>query len=256
MAEQRQVEKDGGREVPSPKKAARDAIAFMKAGADEERATSFQRYFKEPVEVYGVEYAALKARRKELADQVQGTWTLDDALLYCEEMLRDPHLEPRSDAFQTVGDYVEEAEAGLLEHIHRWLESFCGNWGLVDNLVPSVLSPLLRKYPELADVVVGWTSSPVVWVRRGSAVAFVNLMDEPVMMDAGYEVALRLQGDGADLIHKAVGWMLREAGKVDRARLEAFLLEQGPRTPRTTLRYALEKFPKEDRKRIMKDTKA
>lgn len=256
MATQRQVEKDGAREAPSPKKAARDAIAFMKAGADEERAASIQRYFKEPVEVYGVEYAALKARRKDVAAEVRGSWTLEDALLYCEEMLKDPHLEARGDAFQTVGDYVDEAEAELLEHIHRWLESFCENWGLVDNLVPSVLSPLLRRYPELVDEVVGWTSSPVVWVRRGSAVAFVNLMDDPVMMDAGYEVALRLQGDGEDLIQKAVGWMLREAGKVDRDRLEAFLLEQGPRTPRTTLRYAIEKFPKEDRKRIMKNTKA
>jgi 3-methyladenine DNA glycosylase AlkD len=81
-------------------------------------------------------------------------------------------------------------------------------------------------------------------------------MDDPAMMDAGYEVALRLQDDGADLIQKAVGWMLREAGKVDRARLEAFLLEQGPRPPRTTLRYAIEKSSKEDRKRIREATKS
>lgn len=243
------------RTVPSPKEAAKEAIAFMKARADEKRAASFQRYFKEPVEAYGVEYAALKARRKEVAAQVGDAWTLDDALLYCEEMLKDAHLEPRGNAFQTVGDFVGEAEPDLLEHIHRWLESFCGNWGLVDNLVPSVLSPLLRKYPELVEEVVEWTSSPIIWVRRGSAVAFVSLMDDPLMVDAGYEVALRLQEDGEDLIQKAVGWMLREAGKVDRARLEAFLLEQGSRTPRTTLRYAIEKFSKEDRKRIMEATK-
>jgi hypothetical protein len=49
--------------------------------------------------------------------------------------------------------------------------------------------------------------------------------------------------------------MLREAGKVDRDRLEAYLLEMGPGLPRTTLRYAIEKFPKEDRKRIMEATK-
>jgi len=256
MARSRKVREDGGGEIPSPKTAAKEAIAFMKAGADEERAASYQRYFKEPVEAYGVEYKALKARRREVAAQVRGTWTLEDALLYCEEMLKDPHLEPRGNAFQTVGDFVEEAGPELLEHIHRWLESFCGNWGLVDNLVPSVLSPLLRKYPDLADAVVGWTSSPVLWVRRGSAVAFVGLMDDPIMMDAGYEVALRLQDDHADLIQKAVGWMLREAGKVDSARLEAFLLEQGPRTPRTTLRYAIEKFSKEDRKRVLEATKA
>lgn len=256
MAKSGNVKQGRGRDVPSPKQAAKDAIAFMKAGADEARAASFQRYFKDPVQVYGVEYAALKARQKEVAAQVRGGWTLDDALLYCEEMLKDPHLEARGNAFQTVGDFVAEAGPELLEHVHRWLESFCGNWGLVDNLVPSILSPLLRSHPELVEVVVGWTSSPVLWVRRGSAVAFVSLMDDPVMMDAGYEVALRLQDDDADLIQKSVGWMLREAGKVDPARLEAFLLEQGPRTPRTTLRYAIEKFSKEDRKRIRNATKS
>jgi 3-methyladenine DNA glycosylase AlkD len=255
MARQGKMKEGAGGTAPTPKQAAREALAFMKANADETRAESFQRYFKEPVEVYGVEYAAQKARRKEVATQVRGVWTLNDALLYSEEMLKDTHLEARGNAFQTVGDFVEEADPDLLKHIHRWLESYCGNWGLVDNLVPSVLSPLLLKYPDLAEEVVGWAASPVIWVRRGSTVAFVSLMDEPAMMDAGYEVALRLQGDDADLIQKAVGWMLREAGKVDRARLEAFLLEQGNRTPRTTLRYAIEKFPKEDRKRIMAATK-
>jgi 3-methyladenine DNA glycosylase AlkD len=256
MAKQAKSREDEGGKVPTPKGAAREALAFMKANADEARAASFQRYFKEPVEAYGVEYAALKARRKEVAARVRGAWTLNDALLYCEEMLKDPNLEPRGNAFQTVGDFVEEAGPELLEQVHRWLESSCGNWGLVDNLVPAVLSPLLQKYPELVGVVLGWTSSPVVWVRRGSAVAFVSLMDDPVMMDAGYEVALRLQEDDADLIQKAVGWMLREAGKVDRTRLETFLLEQGSRTPRTTLRYAIERFPKEDRKRIMEATRS
>lgn len=255
MTKERNVAKKQGKDAPTPKVAAKEALAFMKANADEERAASYQRYFKEPVEVYGVEYADLKARRKEVQAQVQGSWTLADALVYCEEMIKDPTLEARGNAFQTVGDFMDEAGPELLKDIHRWLETTCGNWGLVDNLVPSVLSPLLVKYPELVGEVVGWAESPVLWVRRASAVAFVSLQKEPEMMDAGYDVALRLQEDGEDLIQKAVGWMLREAGKVDRERLETFLLEQGPRTPRTTLRYAIEKFPKEDRKRIMEATK-
>ena len=78
---------------------------------------------------------------------------------------------------------------------------------------------------------------------------------EEAFKDDAYEVATALQGDTEDLTHKAVGWLLREAGKVDRDRLEAYLLKQGPKVPRTTLRYAIEKFPKEDRKRIMAATK-
>ncbi len=81
------------------------------------------------------------------------------------------------------------------------------------------------------------------------------MVAESEFHDPAYDIATRLQGDKEDLIHKAVGWLLREAGKVDRERLEAYLLDQGTRTPRTTLRYAIEKFPKEDRKRIMAATK-
>ena len=154
-----------------------------------------------------------------------------------------------------VGAFVGEAGPELLTPVRRWLETACGNWGSVDGLAPTVLSPLLRKYPELAEEVKGWTASPNQWVRRGSAVAFVSLMDEPDLQDAAYEIATSLLNDKEDLIHKAVGWMLREAGKVDRDRLEAYLLEKGPHLPRTTLRYAIEKFPKEDRKRLLEATK-
>jgi 3-methyladenine DNA glycosylase AlkD len=150
---------------------------------------------------------------------------------------------------------VEGADPDLLGHVRRWLEDWCGNWGLVDNLAPSVLSPLLREYPELVPEVKEWTSSENQWVRRGAAVGFVSLVEDDDFRDAAYEVATALLGDKEDLIHKAVGWLLREAGKVDRDRLEAYLLAQGPRLPRTTLRYAIEKFPKEDRNRIMEATR-
>ena len=60
-------------------------------------------------------------------------------------------------------------------------------------------------------------------------------------------IAGRLLSDCEDLIHKAVGWMLREVGKRHQPTLEAFLQQNGPNMPRTTLRYAIERFPKETR---------
>ena len=85
--------------------------------------------------------------------------------------------------------------------------------------------------------------------------AFVSLVKKEEFHTPAYEIATDLLDDKEDLIHKAVGWMLREAGKVDRDRLEKYLLHHGPRLPRTTLRYAIEKFPKEDRKRLLEATK-
>lgn len=239
----------------TPKEAAREALSFFRAGADPERAEKFQRYFKDPVDYYGVDNGPFKEWKAGFHARIQEHWKLPDALEFCELMLEDKYMESRGTGYLAVGLFVEEAGPELLVKIKEWLEGFCGNWGLVDNLAPFVLSPFLQKYPELVDDVKGWTESPNQWVRRGAAVGLVSLVAEPRFRDAAYDVATRLQGDKEDLIHKAVGWLLREAGKVDAERLETYLLAQGKRTPRTTLRYAIEKFPKDDRKRIMAATK-
>ena len=74
-------------------------------------------------------------------------------------------------------------------------------------------------------------------------------------LDLAYDIARRLHGDGEDLIQKAVGWTLREAGKIDPDRLERYLRTEGPRIPRTTVRYAIERFPPEEREALLKATR-
>jgi len=78
--------------------------------------------------------------------------------------------------------------------------------------------------------------------------------DRP-LLDAAYGVAASLLGDREDLIHKAAGWLLREAGRTDSPRLETFLLTHGPRVPRTTLRYAIKRMPERKRRRILAATR-
>lgn len=247
---------DGNAGVPiTPRNAAAEALAYFNANADQERAAKLQRYFKDPVNYFGVEWGPFKEWKAEFIGRLKAQWGIEEAVEFCEVMLEDSHMESRGIGYQVVGAFVEDAGPDLLARVHEWLEGYCGNWGLVDNLAPSVLSPLLRKYPDLVSNVKNWTSSPNQWVRRGAAVGFVELVGEDKFRKAAYEVTTGLLDDKEDLTHKAVGWLLREAGKVDRDELERYLLEQGPRLPRTTLRYAIEKFPKEDRKRLMEATK-
>lgn len=245
----------GSTKAITPREAANEALTYFRNDANPERAEKLQRYFKDPVDSYGVDYGPFKEWKADFNERLKAHWTLQEAVEFCELMLEDKYMESRGTGYQAVALFVDEAEPEFLAQIKRWLEGFCGNWGLVDNLAPSVLSPFLQKYPELVEDVKEWTSSSNQWVRRGAAVGLVSLVGEPGFQDAAYDVATRLQGDKEDLTHKAVGWLLREAGKVDGDRLETYLLDQGSRTPRTTLRYAIEKFPKEDRKRIMAATK-
>jgi hypothetical protein len=240
---------------PNPDVAAKEALAFMKGIADEARVAQIQRYFKDPIRAYGVDYSVYKEWRREFGARLRKGWVLEDAVEFCNLMVQDPHMEAKGTGFWAVGEFIDEAGPELFPQIQRWLEETCDNWGCVDSMVPTILSPLIRRYPGLVEEVTGWTASPNQWVRRGSAVAFVSLVDDEKLRAQAYEIATRLQADKEDLTQKAVGWMLREAGKQDRNRLEAYLLEMGRRVPRTTLRYAIEKFPKEHRKRIMEATK-
>lgn len=244
------------RRKPDPRRAALEMLELLRGNADAVKAASFQRYFKEPVSVFGVPTPIMKGIKSDLLGEVGKVWTIGDAVRFCEEMIRDPHLEARGFGFQVVAHFIDGAPADLLPTIKGWLEHSCGNWGLVDNLAPSVLAPLLDRHRELVPEVVGWTGSASLWVRRGAAVAFVPLARKKEHLATAYRVASKLFGDREDLMHKAVGWLLREAGKADMNRLERFLLKNGPRMPRTSVRYAIERFPKDERKRLLEATRA
>ena len=239
----------------APRPAAREMIRQMRDRADPGKAASYQRYFKEPVEFYGLDTPTSRRMLKDLLAQVKGSWTLRDAVGFCKEMVRDPHLEPRGVGFQVVAAFVDEAGPGLLKDVRRWLEKSCGNWALVDNLAPSVLAPLVEKHPEVIPEIVAWTESRNLWLRRGAAVTFVPLARHGKCLDTAYDVASRLFEDREDLMHKAVGWMLREAGKTDMRRLVRSLKAEGSKIPRTTVRYAIERFPKDKRKRLLESTR-
>jgi 3-methyladenine DNA glycosylase AlkD len=117
-----------------------------------------------------------------------------------------------------------------------------------------VIASILRRRPHHLPTMTGWARSRSLWVRRAAAVALIPMARRGQALDVAYDVAARLLDDEEDLIHKATGWLLREAGKADPVRLERFLLAQGPRLPRTALRYAIERFPPTRRHRLLSQT--
>src|SRR4030095_8216032 len=102
----------------------------------------------------------------------------------------------------------------------------------------------------------GWAGNKSLWVRRASAVPLTSSARHGEHLDDVYEIAEKLLTYPEDLIHKANGWLLREAGKADANRLEAFLIHHGPALPRPTLRYAIERFSPDKRKLLLAKTKA
>jgi 3-methyladenine DNA glycosylase AlkD len=114
-----------------------------------------------------------------------------------------------------------------------------------------LIGPLFVKYPELAPEMRAWSTSRNMWVRRASIVGLLPLVRARREIDLVYEIAKRLHPDPSDLIHKAVGWALREAGKIDPGRLERYLRGKVGLIPRTTFRYAIERFSAARRRALL-----
>ena len=125
---------------------------------------------------------------------------------------------------------------------------YINNWDLVDLTAPNILGDYLLTRDR--RVLYKLTKSKNIWERRIAMVATHAWIARGDTADA-YAIADLLLDDPHDLIRKAVGWMLREAGVHDRAALLRFLRTRYTRVARTTLRYAIEHLPAAQRKRIL-----
>lgn len=183
-------------------------------------------------------------------------WSVDDAMAFAAALMPDRALEAKGVAVEVVARFRRSFRPGLLGAWRRWLVAgHAANWATTDAICGSLIGPLLRQHPELVARTRGWVRSRSLWLRRAAAVALVPSARHGVQLPAAYEVARALHGDPADLIQKAVGWLLREAGRTDPDRLERYLRANGPHIPRTTLRYAIERFPAARRRSLLADTR-
>ncbi|MGA2066537.1 MAG: DNA alkylation repair protein [Thermoguttaceae bacterium] len=126
---------------------------------------------------------------------------------------------------------------------------FINNWDLVDLSAPQIVGAYLagksrRPLYRLAR-------SSWLWDRRISILATFHFIRQGDFVDA-LKIAEMLLADREDLLHKAVGWMLREVGKRDVAALEQFLGRHCRAMPRTMLRYAIEKLPERRRQEYLR----
>lgn len=126
---------------------------------------------------------------------------------------------------------------------------YINNWDLVDLSAPLIVGEFL--FNDEKSILIQLAKSPLIWERRIAMLACLAFIKKKKFGDS-LSIAEILMNDEHDLMHKAVGWMLREIGKRNISILETFLQEHYKQMPRTMLRYAIEKFPEEKRQAYLK----
>lgn len=218
--------------------------------ADPQDAKALQWYFKTGPGEYGEGDVFIGVKVPKLRALVKEFWQAGERDV--RRLLASRIHEDRALALFILVRQFEKGTEGDRRRIYRlYLASTdrINNWDLVDLSAPNIVGGYLlnrsrRPLYRLAR-------SKSLWERRIAVLATFAFIREGDFDDS-LAMAEHLLHAKEDLIHKAVGWMLREIGKRDVAVLEAFLDKHGTTMPRTTLRYAIERFPEAKRQGYLK----
>ena len=233
----------------------------LQALANPEKAKLLQRFFKTGPGGYGegdVFLGIIVPKQREVCKKHWKEAALDDA----KNLLASQNHEYRLVALLILVEKYRHAKEGAEKkavydlYLAQARKGRINNWDLVDLSAPRIVGEYLRENGGWKETLVPLASSESLWERRIAILAtfqFTYYGDfEPLLA-----VAPILLSDPQDLIHKAVGWMLREMGKRGGEKeLHAFLHQHAHHMPRTMLRYAIERMDEKTRKRYMAEKAA
>ena len=218
--------------------------------ADDEKAKLLAGFFKTGPGQYGqgdIFIGITVPAQRKVARQFR-----DLSLADLGKLLASPIHEHRLTALLILVDqYARADDAGKKRIFDFYLARtrHINNWDLVDVSAPRIIGlHLLDKPRGLLDTL---ARSASLWERRIAILATLTFIRNADFKDT-LRLATLLLKDEHDLIHKAVGWMLRELGKCDAAPLERFLDKHASHMPRTMLRYAIERMPQTQRRHYMR----
>ena len=217
----------------------------LKSLANPEKAEILQRFFKTGVGQYGEGDVFLGIV---VPEQRRVARKYDLELSEISELLdSEIHEERLVGVFILIVKYKKEEDKKQIFNFYLSKAERINNWDLVDLSAPKIVGDYLFHNKEEIKKIYEFACSENLWKKRIAIISTFYFIRKE-QFDDSLAIAEILLNDSHDLIHKAVGWMLREIGKRDLEREEEFLKQHYKDMPRTMLRYAIEKFEEEKRK--------
>ena len=225
----------------------------IRALANKEIAENSLRFFKTGKGEYGYGDIFLGVRVPKI--RLIAKKHIDISIIDMKTLIQSKYHEERLlGLIILVNKYSKTKDRKIKDQLYKiYISSFkyINGWDLVDVTCPHIIGEHLRDKDR--SILYTWAKSDDIWTKRIAIVSthcFIRKND----LEDTFKIAEILFQDKHDLIHKAVGWMLREAGKRDIKKEEAFLKKYYKIMPRTMLRYSIEKFPEDKRQKYLKGT--
>ncbi|WP_342303725.1 DNA alkylation repair protein [Methanolobus sp. ZRKC5] len=222
----------------------------LEQNADEKTKISSARFFKEEMKSYGVKSAGVRKIAKDYFKIISDK-SKPEIFTLCEELLSSDYNEEAFIAFEWSYYLKKQYEPKDFAIFERWVWDYVNNWAKCDTLCNHTIGAFVEMYPQFIDSLKTWTGSDNRWYRRAAAVTLIIPARRGEFLDDIFEIADLLLMDGDDLVQKGYGWMLKEASKQNQQEIFDYVMRNKKVMPRTALRYAIEKFPEDLRKKAM-----
>ncbi len=228
-----------------------DIRCTLASHGDPERARHHVHFFKAMPGGYGEgdQFIGIRvpAQRK-IAKEFHQLLSLDDIAVLLQSPIHEHRLTALFMLVNRFGKAEGELEKKAIVDVYLDKLDWVNNWDLVDSSAHLILGAYLLDKEK--DILYGLAASPNLWKQRVAVIATLFFIRNKAYEDT-LKLARMLLCHEHDLIHKAVGWMLREVGKRDFPVEYAFLKTHYRMMPRTMLRYAIERFDEGLRQRFL-----
>ena len=222
----------------------------LKERADEKTKRSGERFFKEPVTLYGLKAADVVSIGKVNFNRLTDKSKVNIFDL-CEVLWKSGYLEESFIACNWTYYVRQQYEPSDFGVFKRWIDNYVNNWASCDTLCNHTVGSAVVMYKGEITNLKEWAKSPNRWMRRASAVSLIIPARHGIFLNDIFDIADILLTDKDDMVQKGYGWMLKSASKVFQDEVFEYVIRNKSVMPRTALRYAIEKMPPELKVRAM-----
>ena len=223
---------------------------LLRENADENKRLSSMKFFGEEVDFYGVKNAVVHQISREVYKDMKKSGKAD-VFKICEELWESGIMEETLVACNLSYYRRKEYQPEDFLLFKRWIETYINNWASCDTFCNHTVGEFIMMYPDYLKELIEFTKSDNRWMRRAAAVTLIVPAKRGLFLDTVLRIADNLLTDRDDMVQKGYGWMLKVASQAHQQEIFIYVMKNKSFMPRTALRYAIEKMPKELKARAM-----
>jgi len=212
--------------------------------ADPQARESFQRFFKESIQCYGVRVPVVSRIARNSWKKISSREKREIFLL-CEELYASHYAEEAfivSNWVPRLKDRFTKDDFSLFAH---WIETYISNEATCDSICNHAIGDVIGKCPDVVNELKHWTKSENRWVRRAAAVSLIVPAKRGEFLNDVIGIADLLMTDNDDMVQKGYGWLLKEASRKHQAEIFEYVMKNRKMMSRTALRYAIGLMPRD-----------